>query len=135
HGQSVRFVTGVVVIAGAYYALAKTGNSLQLTGPAGAFCAAAGLALAVLYLGGLRWWPGVLLGDLLTRSYSVIGIGPGLAESAGNMARPLFAVVILRWLIGPRARMDRLAQVGAVPVAVAAGSAISATVAMVALIA
>ena len=44
HGQSVRFVTGVVVIAGGYYALAKTGNSLQLTGPAGAFWPATGLA-------------------------------------------------------------------------------------------
>src|SRR5215813_4014011 len=131
--RSFRYVAGVVVIAGAYYALAKLANSLQLTGPAGAFFPPAGFAIAVLYLGGLRWWPGVLLGDLLTRSYSVIGIGPGLAEAAGNMARALVAVIILRWLIGPRARMDRLEQVGAVAGAVAAGAAISATVSMVAL--
>ena len=38
------------------------GEALLLTGPAGAFWPATGLGIAVLYLGGMRWWPGVLLG-------------------------------------------------------------------------
>jgi integral membrane sensor domain MASE1 len=47
------------------------------------------------------------------------------------MAGLLVATIILRRLVGPRAAMDRLQQVGAVLVAVATGAAISAAVAMV----
>ena len=87
----------------------------------------------MLHVGGLRWWPGVLLGDLLSREWAQLPLGTALAESAGNIARAVVAVLILRALVGPRAAMDRLAQVGAVLVAVAAGEANSATVAMLAL--
>jgi signal transduction histidine kinase len=125
----------VVLIAGAYYALAQGGEALLLTGPAGAFWPATGFGIAVLYLGGLRWWPGVLLGDLLSREYALLPLGTALAETAGNVARAVVAVLILLRLIGPRAGMDRLVHVGAVLVAVAAAEAISATVAMVALVA
>jgi signal transduction histidine kinase len=130
---SWRYIAGVVAIAGAYYAFAQGGEALLLTGPAGAFWPATGLGIAVLYLGGLRWWPGVLLGDLLSREFGLLPLGTALAETGGNVARALVAVVILRRLVGPSAAMDRLRQVGAVLVAVAAGEAISATVAMVAL--
>jgi signal transduction histidine kinase len=135
--RSVRYVAGVVVIAGGCYAFAEGGKALLLTGPAGAFWPAGGLAIAVLYLGGLRWWPGVLLGDLgsLLGDVLSVGVPPGaaLAEAGGDMARALVAVVILRRLVGPRAALDRLEQVGAVLVAVASGAVISATVAMLAL--
>jgi signal transduction histidine kinase len=130
---SLRFVVGVLLIAGAYYALAQGGEALLLTGPAGAFWPATGFGVAVLYLGGLRWWPGVLLGDLLSREFGLLPLGTALAETAGNIARAVVAVLILRRLIGPRAGMDRLAHVGGVFVAVASAEAISATVAMVAL--
>jgi signal transduction histidine kinase len=133
----VRYVAGVVVIGAGCFALAEGGKALLLTGPAGAFWPAGGVAIAVLYLGGLRWWPGVLLGDLgsLLGDVLSVGVPPGaaLAEAAGDMARALVAVVILRRLVGPRAALDRLEQVGAVLVAVASGAAISATVAMLAL--
>jgi signal transduction histidine kinase len=48
------------------------------------------------------------------------------------MARAVVAVIILQRLVGRRAAMDRLAQVGAVLVAVAAGEALAATVAILA---
>jgi hypothetical protein len=57
-GRSLRYAAGVLLIAGGYYAFAKGGLALLLTGPAGAFWPATGLGIAVLYLGGLRWWPG-----------------------------------------------------------------------------
>jgi signal transduction histidine kinase len=133
----VGYVAGVVVIAGGCYAFAEGGKALLLTGPAGAFWPAGGLAIAVLYLGGLRWWPGVLLGDLgsLLGDVLSVGVPPGaaLAEAGGDMARALVAVVILRRLVGSRATLDRLEQVGAVLVAVASGAVISATVAMLAM--
>jgi signal transduction histidine kinase len=132
-GRSVRYAAGVLLIAGGYYAAAQGGEALLLTGPAGAFWPATGVGIAVLYLGGLRWWPGVLLGDLLSREFTQLPLGTALAETAGNMARALLAVVILQRLVGRRAAMDRLEQVGAVFAAVAIGEAVSATVAMLAL--
>jgi signal transduction histidine kinase len=132
----VRYGVGVVGVAAAYYAFAVGGKALLLTGPAGAFWPAAGLAIAVLYLGGLRWWPGVLLGDLGSLVGDVVSLdvppGTALVQAAGDMAGIVVAVLILRRLVGPRAAMDRLQQVGAVLVAVATGAAISAAVAMVA---
>jgi signal transduction histidine kinase len=135
----VQYAAGVVVVAAACYALAAGGKAVLLTGPAGAFWPAGGLAIAVLYLGGLRWWPGVLLGDLgsllgdVLSSELAVPVGAALAEAAGDMARALVAVIILRELAGLRAAMERLQDVGAVLVAVAAGAAISATVALLAL--
>jgi signal transduction histidine kinase len=128
-GRSARYAAGVLLIAGGYYAFAQGGMALLLTGPAGAFWPATGLGIAVLYLGGWRWWPGVLLGDLLSREFT-LPLWAVLAETAGNMARALVAVVILQRLVGRRAAMDQLRQVGAVFVAVAVGEAVSATVAM-----
>jgi signal transduction histidine kinase len=132
-------MAGVLVIAAASFALAQGGKALLLTGPAGAFWPAGGFGIAVLYLGGLRWWPGVLLGDAGSLLWDVLStelavpVGSAFAEAAGDMARTLVAVMILQRLAGPRAAMDRLGQVGAVLVAVASGAAISASVAMLAL--
>jgi signal transduction histidine kinase len=123
----------VLLIAVGYYVAAQGGEALLLTGPAGAFWPATGVGIAVLYLGGLRWWPGVLLGDLLSREFTQLPLATALAETAGNMARALLAVLILQRLVGRRAAMDRLEHVGAVFAAVAVGEALSATVAMLAL--
>jgi signal transduction histidine kinase len=132
----VRYGAGVLAVAAGYYACAVGGKALLLTGPAGAFWPAAGLAIAALYLGGLRWWPGVLLGDLGSLADDVLSLavppGTALAQAVGDMAGMIVAVLILRRLAGPRAAMDRLQQVGAVLVAVTTGAAISAAVAMVA---
>ena len=111
--RSVRYATGVVLIAGGYYAAAQGGEALLLTGPAGAFWPATGVGIAVLYLGGLRWWPGVLIGDLMSREFTELPLGTALAETAGNTARAVIAVLILRRLAGHRAAMDRLEHVGA----------------------
>jgi signal transduction histidine kinase len=132
----VRYGAGLVAVAAGYYAFAVGGKALLLTGPAGAFWPAAGLAIAVLYLGGLRWWPGVLLGDVgsLVGDMVSLAVPPGtaLAQAAGDMAGIVVAVLILRRLVGLRAAMDRIEHVGAVLVAVATGAAISAAVATVA---
>src|SRR3954454_18655837 len=130
----VRYAAGVLAIAAAYYAFAVGGKALLLTGPAGAFWPAAGLSVAVLYLGGLRWWPAILLGDLGSLLGDVLSdavpVGTALAQAVGDMTGLLAAALILRRLVGRRAAMDRLQHVGAVLVAVAVGAAISAAVAM-----
>jgi signal transduction histidine kinase len=59
-------------------------------------------------------------------------LGIAFADTAGHVARAVVAVIILQRLVGRRAAMDRLAQVGAVFVAVAVGEALAATVAILA---
>jgi signal transduction histidine kinase len=133
-GRSVRYAAGVLLIAGGYYAAAQSGEAFLLRGGVGAFWPATGVGIAVLYLGGLRWWPGILLGDLVGTLVDLPGgrqpLGIALADTAGHVARAVVAVVIVQRLVGRRAAMDRLAQVGAVFVAVAVGEALAATVAL-----
>jgi signal transduction histidine kinase len=135
-GRSVRYAAGVLLIAGGYYVAAQSGEALLLTGGVGAFWPATGVGIALLYLGGLRWWPGILLGDLVGTIVDFPGarqpLGIALADTAGHVARAVVAVVILQRLVGRRVAMDRLAQVGAVVVAVAVGEALAATVAVLA---
>jgi signal transduction histidine kinase len=135
-GRSVRYVAGVLLIALGYYAAAQSGEALLLTGGVGAFWPATGVGIAVLYLGGLRWWPGILLGDLVGTIVDLPGgaqpLGIALADTAGHVARAIVAVVILERLVGRRAAMDRLEQVGAVFVAIAVGEALAATLAILA---
>jgi signal transduction histidine kinase len=133
-GRSMRYAAGMLLIAGGYYAAAQSGEALLLTGGVGAFWPATGVGIALLYLGGLRWWPGVLLGDLFGTIVDFPGdrqpLGIALADTAGHMARAVVAVLILQRLVGRRAAMDRLEHVGAVLVAVAVGEALAATVAI-----
>ena len=126
----------MLLIAGGYYVAAQSGEALLMTGGVGAFWPATGVGIALLYLGGLRWWPGVLLGDLLGTIVDLPGarqpIVIALADTAGHVARAVLAVVILQRLVGRRAAMDRLEQVGAVLVAVGLGEALAGTVAILA---
>ena len=92
----------------------------------------AGLGIAALYLWGLRWWPGVLLGELVVNGElllddSTFPIGSLLGQQAGNMAELVVGALLLRRLIGPNAAMDRIEQVGGMLVALAVATAISAT--------
>jgi signal transduction histidine kinase len=135
----VGYAATSAAIAVGYFAFTELGKALLLKGPAGAFWPSAGLGIAILYLGGFRWWPAVLLGDLgsLVSDMIQLGVAPGtaVAEAAGDLARTILAVVILRRLVGPRIAIERLCEVGAIVLAVVCGAAISATVAMLALLA
>ncbi|HEV2922193.1 MAG TPA: MASE1 domain-containing protein [Actinomycetota bacterium] len=130
----MRYAAGILLIAAGYYVAAQSGEAFLLTGGVGAFWPATGVGIAVLYLGGLRWWPGIVLGDLIGTLVDLPGgrqpLGIALADTAGHVARAVVAVVILQRLVGRRAAMDRLEQVGAVFVAVAVGEALAATVAV-----
>ena len=127
------------MIAAAYFAFTEAGKSLLLKGPAGAFWPSAGVGMAVLYLGGLRWWPAILVGDLGSLLVDVVQlgvpVGAALAEATGDLGRTVLSVVVLQRLAGPRISMGRLREVGAVLTAAMLGAVISATVAMLALLA
>ena len=64
-GRSLRYAAGVLLVAGGYRAVGEGATTLLLPGQVTPFFWwATGVGIAVLYLGGWRWWPGLLLGDL-----------------------------------------------------------------------
>jgi len=128
-----RYLVGVAALTGGYYLAAQVGYALQFTGSIAAIWPPVGLAVAVLYLGGLRWWPGIVIGDLL----STEGGSPletELVIAAANLAEAMVATILLWRLVGRRARFDRLDQIGRLLMAIAPATAISATVGSITLL-
>ena len=131
----LRYPAGLAVLAGLYYAAAKTGYLLEFAGPVAAIVwLPAGVGIAFLYLGGLRYWPGVLIGDLLANDYMALPVGSALGQTFGNMLEVILAVLLLRRLVPRGSPLASVRGVGAIVVAIAAGAAVSATVGAVALL-
>lgn len=136
----LRYVGGVLLLAAAYYGAAKIGQTLRYTASVSAIWPPAGLGIAVLYLWGIRWWPGVLLGEIgvngeLLLDDSTFPVGSLLGQQTGNMAEIVVGALLLRRLIGPNAAMDRVEQVGGMLVGVGVATAISATAGTVSMVA
>ena len=130
-----RYVVGVASLAGVYYASAKLGYQLEFAGPVAAILwLPVGVGIAFLYLGGLRYWPGVLIGDLLANNYMALPIGSALGQTCGNMLEVLVATVLLRRLVRRGSPLDSVAGVGWLVVAIVAGTAVSASVGSLALL-
>jgi signal transduction histidine kinase len=137
---SIRYLAGVVLLAAAYYGAAKVGQTLRYTASVSAIWPPAGLGIAALYLWGLRWWPGVLLGEILVNGHLFLDddtfpIGSLLGQQTGNMAEIIVGALLLRRVIGPNAAMDRVEQVGGMLLALGAATAISATVGTISMLA
>ena len=136
----VRYIGGVLLLAAAYYGAAKIGQTLRYTASVSAIWPPAGLGIAALYLWGIRWWPGVLLGELAVNGQllledSSFPVGSLLGQQAGNMAEIIVGALLLRRLVGPAAAMDRVEQVGGMLLALGTATAISATAGTVSMLA
>jgi signal transduction histidine kinase len=130
-----RYPVGVAALAGLYYAGAKTGYLLEFAGPVAAIVwLPVGVGIAFLYLGGLRYWPGVLIGDLLANDYTALPVGSALGQTCGNMLEVILATVLLRHLVRRGSPLASVRGLGAIVVAIAAGAAVSATVGAVSLL-
>ncbi len=117
----------------AYYAAAHLGYALRFSGPVAAVVwLPVGVGVAGLYLGGIRLWPAVVLGDLLVNNYAALPLGTALAQSAGNLAEVLIAVLVLRRVAGRVEPLATVRGVGGLIGAIAAGTLVSATVGSVA---
>ena len=137
---SLRYVAGVVLLAAAYYGAAKVGQTLRYTASVSAIWPPAGLGIAALYLWGLRWWPGVLIGETVVNAELLLDdgtfpIGSLLGQQAGNMAEIVVGALLLRRLLGPGAAMDRVEQVGRTLLALGIATAISATAGTISMVA
>lgn len=129
HSKRLQYVRRVVILAVAYYASAKIGQTLQYTASVSAIWPPAGVGIAALYLWGLRFWPGVLFAELVINGELLhsLPVGSLLGQQAGNMAEVIVGAVLLRRLIGPRATLDRPEHVVGMLVAIGTAAAISAT--------
>jgi signal transduction histidine kinase len=137
---AARYVAGVLGLALAYFAVAKGAQSLRYTASVSAIWPPAGVGIAVLYLAGIRWWPGIFVGELLVNgdllaSGSGLPVGSLMGQQAGNMAEVIVGALLLRRLIGERAALDRTDQVGGMLLALGTGTAISATFGTVSMLA
>ncbi|HSS80535.1 MAG TPA: MASE1 domain-containing protein [Gaiellaceae bacterium] len=124
-----RYAAGVLALAGLYYAGAKTGYLLEFSGPVAAIVwLPVGIGISFLYLGGVVYWPGVLIGDLLANNYSVLPFGSALGQTCGNVLEVVIATLLIRRLIRHESPLATVRGIGVIAVSVAAGAAVSATI-------
>src|SRR4051794_32034881 len=65
-GSAALYVSSVALVACAYYLAGRLGLELAyLDGAVAAVWPPAGVGLALLFLYGIRLWPGIVVGDLL----------------------------------------------------------------------
>jgi signal transduction histidine kinase len=127
--RRVRYVLGVVALAVLYYGASQVGYALDFAGPVAAILwLPVGVAISFLCLAGLRFWPGVLVGDLLSNDYAALPLGSALGQTCGNMLEVLVAALLVRRLLRRGLPLDSVGALGGLLVALAAGTAISATV-------
>jgi len=130
----------VLALALGYFVAAKGAQSLQYTASVSAIWPPVGLGIAVLYLAGLRWWPGIFLGEVLVNgnllaSGGGIPLGSLIGQQSGNMAEIVVGALLVRRLIGERAALNRAEQVSGMLLGLGAATAISATVGTVSMLA
>jgi signal transduction histidine kinase len=124
-----RYPLGVAVLAAAYYGAAQLGYALQVAGPVAAVMwLPVGVGIAFLYHGGVRFWPGVLVGDLLANDYQALPLGTALGQTCGNVLEMLVATILLRRLVRDGSPLASIRGLMAMLAAIAAGVTVSATV-------
>ena len=110
-GSLALYVCSVALLALAYYLAGRIGLELAyLDGAVAALWPPAGLGLAVLFLGGVRLWPGVVIGDLLLGDFST-PLATVVAQTVGNTLALVVAALLLRRLTGGRGELERVADV------------------------
>src|SRR5215217_3845664 len=126
HGGLVLYGSSIALVAVAYYVAGRIGLELAyLDGAVAALWPPAGLGLAVLFLYGLRLWPGIVIGDLLLGDFST-PLGTVLGQTVGNTLALLAAALLLRRLTAGRGKLDRVVDVLALVWCAAVAAVVSA---------
>ena len=124
-----RYALAVAALVAAYAGTAQLSYVLEFAGPVAAIVwLPVGVGIAFLYLGGLRLFPGVIAGDLLANQYGSMPVGTALAQSVGNVLEVVVAVVIMQRLVRRGSPLDSVANLAALLLAIATGTALSATI-------
>src|SRR3954468_24673988 len=132
-GSAGLYVAAVGCLAVAYYLAGKVGLELAyLDGAVAALWPPAGLGLAVLFLGGVRLWPGIVIGDLLLGDFST-PFATVLTQTVGNTLALVVAAMALRRLTGGRGDLARVGDVLALAACAALAAVISGAIGPLAL--
>jgi signal transduction histidine kinase len=127
--RASRYVVSIALVAAAYYGSARLGYELSFSGPVAAIVwLPAGVGIAALSVGGLGLWPGILVGDLLANDYSTLPLGAAFAQTAGNVLEVVIAAALVRRLSRRGPPLDTVGGVASIVGAIAAGTAVSATI-------
>jgi len=128
-GSRARYLLAVAALAAAYYGAARVGYAFEFAGPVAAIVwLPAGVGVAFLYLGGVRFWPGVLLGDLPANDYSALPLGSAVGQTCGNVLEVLTVTLLMRRLVRVGSPLDTVSGLGRMLVALCAGTVVSASV-------
>ena len=106
-GRGALYVSSVALVACAYYLAGRLGLELAyLDGAVAAVWPPAGVGLAVLFLYGVRLWPGIVVGDLLLADFST-PLGTVVGQTVGNTLALVVAALLLRKLTAGRGQLAR----------------------------
>src|SRR3954470_185283 len=132
---TLRLWLGVAALTITYWVAAKIGFALEFAGPVAAVIwLPAGVGISFLSIGGLRLWPGVLLGDLLVNDYTALPLGSALGQTCGNVLEVVLAAWLIRRTMKHGPPLAGLGGLVRVLLAIAAGTALSATAGAVSLL-
>jgi signal transduction histidine kinase len=124
--RGVQYAGSVAMLAAAYYLAGRLGLELAyLDGAVAALWPPAGLGVAVLFLYGIRLWPGIAIGDLLLADFSQPA-GTIAGQTVGNTVALIVGALVLRRLAGPRVTLERTFDVLALAVCAAVAALVSA---------
>ena len=125
----IRYVVGVLALAAGYYAAARISYPFEFAGPVAAIVwFPCGVGMATLYIAGLRFWPGVLIGDLIANDYAALPLGSALGQTTGNVLEALVAAIVLRRLVRDRSPLETIPNLARMIVALLAATLTSATI-------
>ena len=133
--RNARYAAGIVVLAVLYRGVAEIGYALNFAGPVAAIAwLPVGVGIAFLYMAGLRYWPGVVIGDLLANDYVALPLGSALGQTFGNVLEILVATMLLRRLVPGGNPLASVECVGRMLLAIGIGTTVSATVGPISLL-
>jgi len=87
-----------------------------------------GVAIAALCVSGLKYWPGVLIGDLLANNYAALPFSAALAQTCGNMLEALVGAYLISRLARKQSPIATVSGLVGLCIAIAGATAISATI-------
>src|SRR3954466_16286594 len=110
-GGLALYAVSIALGAAAYYLAGRIGLELAyLDGAVAALWPPTGLGLALLFLCGLRIWPGLVIGDLLLGDFST-PLGTVVAQTVGNTVALVGPGLVLRRLTAGRGDLARVGDV------------------------
>lgn len=123
-----------LLLVATYYAAAHLGYAFRFAGPvASVVWLPAGVGIAGLYFLGLRFWPAVVIGDLLVNNYSALPIAAAIGQSFGNLLEIVIGAALLRRFAARNEPLATTPGLAGMLAALAAGTIVSASVGSISL--